>query len=194
MKKIPILASLASIMSVAAPVHGQAENEGVCDELKADGVTKGLYGLCLAVCGDPDCDPEFNPSTGEATFGPECRPSNSTLLDRYVARMTASDPYPPCVNVSVGGCLCWSEEEIDALAPAVNGCFDSSPLSVAMNGYDNGAREIAFVQTDPSTGQGYCFYSAQNPPVSRFFGPMTPEESAACHQSLLDEMTSRGCL
>lgn len=75
-------------------------NEGVCDGLKEDGVTPGLYGLCVAYCEAIDADPNGDP------------PSRA-ILDAYNRKKTDSDPAMPCVKPP--GCPCWSETELGAI-------------------------------------------------------------------------------
>lgn len=70
-------------------------NEGICDSLKADGVTKGLYGLCIAFCEAHDADLTSN-QTIENLDVP-----NTKILANYRKKMQAGDPDMPCVSKKV---------------------------------------------------------------------------------------------
>jgi hypothetical protein len=72
-------------------------NEGVCDVLMADGITKGLYGLCVAYCEAQDLD-QLNKE-----------PPNTKILDNYNKKKQATDPGMPCVAT---GCPCWTDEQL----------------------------------------------------------------------------------
>jgi hypothetical protein len=97
-------------VSASTPDGETPANEGVCDGLKADGITKGLYGLCVAYCEAQDLD----------TVGDKETPNNK-ILRNYRKKMdvAAGDPDMPCVKVP---CPCWSDVEFSA--GAVN--FDSA--------------------------------------------------------------------
>lgn len=45
-----------SVAQARTSVRDTPAKESVCDGLKADGVTDGLYGLCVAYCEAKDCD------------------------------------------------------------------------------------------------------------------------------------------
>lgn len=85
-------------------------NEGVCDVLKAQGVTTKLYGLCVAYCEALDCDlQQLEP----AKIVMQCRAPSSKILQRYNALKTPTDPQMPCVQPQ--GCPCWTTQEIGAI-------------------------------------------------------------------------------
>jgi len=87
-----------SATAVATTPDGETPaNEGVCDILKADGITKGLYGLCNAYCEAQDLD----------TFDKE--PPSTKILANYNKKKAATDPDMPCLRVP---CPCWSDEEL----------------------------------------------------------------------------------
>jgi len=50
MRILTIGALLVLAMVKLLPVNVMAQNTGQCDFLKEPGVTKGLYGLCMAFC------------------------------------------------------------------------------------------------------------------------------------------------
>ena len=91
--------ALASIL-IASPVLAEPGNnqstpaqESVCDPLKADGVTKGLYGLCVAYC--------------------EANAQSQDVLDEFNARRTEDDPEIPC-GAPPATCPCWTAAMLQA--------------------------------------------------------------------------------
>jgi hypothetical protein len=53
---IPAFAFLTGAALAQTPDGQTPVNEGVCDELMESGITKGLFGLCVAFCEAQDCD------------------------------------------------------------------------------------------------------------------------------------------
>jgi hypothetical protein len=85
-------------------------NEAVCDLLQLEGVSKGLYGLCVAFCEAQDCE------VPDPTDDPSCRPSSPKLLARYDAKRDESnilDLRMPCVQYEEA-CPCWTLAELTA--------------------------------------------------------------------------------
>jgi len=116
-----------------------AQNE-VCEPLKADGVTKGLYGLCIA----------YHASGA----------NSQVLLDNYNKKKTSSDPVMPGTddNPPTLSCACWNTltaEDIGANPemPA-NFCALSEAIDFI---YYGGITEGQFEQLIVS--EGYCQYS-----------------------------------
>jgi hypothetical protein len=112
--------------------------ETVCDPLNEAGVTKGLYGLCVAFCEAQDLGDE-NGAITEAELGAldGTAPSGKILLS-YNRKMQELDPPMPCLIVQEP-CPCFSAEElesIDGLIPGQNGsttafrfnCTDGDPV------------------------------------------------------------------
>ena len=104
-----------AMFAIASPVLAQTPdgetpaNEGICDPLHEDGITKGLYGLCVAYCeaqdahllsiyGDPD----------------DLSVSGRRILDNYRKKMNAGDPDMPCVQEE---CPCWTASLLTELTP-----------------------------------------------------------------------------
>jgi hypothetical protein len=163
-------------------------NEGVCDELRADYITKGLYGLCVAFCEAQDCEATLDEATGEVTFSPGCLPSNSKLLENYYRRKTPADPPMPCRPAS--GCPCWTEEELDAVA---DGVTNHCRWGVYIQGGDiMGGGETAWVAV---WEVGECYVSFINSPsgerIIRYF-ELETDEYRACGDSIAAECESRG--
>ena len=72
--------------------------EGVCDALKAAGVTKGLYGLCVAYC--------------------EAEAQSENVLENYNRKRAEDDPEMPCVEPPTASCPCWTAEMLQAARDA----------------------------------------------------------------------------
>ncbi len=86
---------LASGPGLAQAPDGETPaEEMVCDQLK--GGTPGLYGLCVAYCEAQDFEEMLQQAKAGGNPG-------GKILDRYRAKMTASDPDMPCI-VSASTC------------------------------------------------------------------------------------------
>lgn len=105
-----LLCSWPITTAAQTPDRVTPANEGVCEGLKAAGVTSGLYGLCVAYCEALDCP---DPSVGPKKLSAQCRAQSPTILEAYKRRKTAADPAMPCVKPP--GCPCWSAAEIGAI-------------------------------------------------------------------------------
>ena len=100
-----LLLSAPDALAQKAPDGATPANEGVCSPLKNEGVTKGLYGLCVAYCEAQDMDPY-----------PDQRPErivekvpNSKILRNYNRKKTDTDPEMPCIS---NPCPCFDSELI----------------------------------------------------------------------------------
>lgn len=102
-----LLGSWPITTAAQTPDRVTPANEGVCEGLKAAGVTSGLYGLCVSYCEALDCP---DPSVGPKKLSAQCRAQSPTILEAYKQRKTAADPAMPCVKPP--GCPCWSAAEI----------------------------------------------------------------------------------
>ena len=86
-------------------------NEGICDPLTDDGVTQGLYGLCIAFCEAQDHADILTAITdGDYDALLDAAPSGK-ILANYNAKKTDNDPAMPCVTIDNDSCPCWSEDE-----------------------------------------------------------------------------------
>jgi hypothetical protein len=157
---------------VTAPVIAETPdgttpaNEGVCDSLKADGITPALYGLCVAYCEAQDLDIT------------DKDPPNVKILENYEKRRVGIDPPMPCVKVP---CPCWSDAELasissDGMAAA---CLKST-TSVQL--IDN-APKTHFALAD--TSRSRCAYVDLNQvPPKVNFQTITPEQAQACFSAV----------
>lgn len=99
-----LMTGLAGFSSSAVAMTPDGEtpaNEGVCDDLMVGGITKGLYGLCVAYCEAQDLD-----LLGNKT------PPSIRILQNYDKKKQIGDPDMPCIKAP---CPCWTDEELAAI-------------------------------------------------------------------------------
>jgi hypothetical protein len=110
---IGLLLALVSGQSTYAqtPDGATPANEGICDPLKAEGVTKGLYGLCVAFCEAQDHADILTPIT-DAEYDELLDTSPSgRILANYLKKKTETDPSMPCIKIEEP-CPCWTAEDL----------------------------------------------------------------------------------
>lgn len=168
--------------SLASTPDGMTPSEEtVCDVLKTDGVTKGLYGLCVAYCEAQDNDQI------------DKTPANPKILANYRRKMSDTDPDMPCVHVP---CPCWTQEELDtatmddsvAIVTATS-CI-RSPLSsvvtlnVNLSLISDNAPGVRIFDADIATNGTKCSHidTTQFPPVNSQL--ISPDEADACFSAL----------
>jgi len=88
--------------------------ETVCDPLRADGITKGLYGLCVAFCEAQDYAELATPITDAELAILETNAPAGRILENYNKKKQATDPAMPCILVEEP-CPCWSAEELASI-------------------------------------------------------------------------------
>jgi hypothetical protein len=109
---IILLLSFFSLPVLSATYDGQPPSEeSVCDPLKADGVTKGLYGLCVAFCEAQDIASISAPLTEDELGAIMANAPSGIILESYNKKKTDSDPGMPCI-MAQAPCPCWSNEEL----------------------------------------------------------------------------------
>lgn len=84
-------------------------NQGVCDPLKAPGMTVGLYGLCVAYCEAVDCP---SVTEGAKKLAAACKPADRGILANYNRLRKPTDPQMPCVKTK---CPCWTQPELSVI-------------------------------------------------------------------------------
>ncbi len=160
---------LSAFLIVLFSTSAHANNE-ICDALKADGVTKGLYGLCIA----------YHASGA----------NSQVILDNYNKKKSSSDPVMPGtdVNPPTLSCACWNTltaEEVgfDPNVPP-SACFLSPEVDLIsydnLDNPENPLSEFLYVE------EGYCLYTNS---VTTAFGEnstLTPEQEAECRLEILD--------
>ena len=113
--------SMVGLTATASTPDGKTPAvETVCDPLMADGVTHGLYGLCLAFCEAQDIASEDYPITDEELAILQGTPPSGSILNAYNTLKIASDPDMPCIVVD-SICPCWTEEELAAIDGMIPG-------------------------------------------------------------------------
>ena len=121
------------MFATASPVLAQTPDgdtpaqETVCDVLREDGVTKGLYGLCVAFCEAGDYADEADSITPEELLTLETSAPSGRILANYNKKKDRADnpldPDMPCVQVQEP-CPCWTA---DQLARVADGLLGGSP-------------------------------------------------------------------
>ena len=188
---IAVLAILSGpgAFSQGTPDGETPANEGVCDDVMADGVTKGLYGLCVAFCEAQDCEATLDEATGEVTFDESCRPSNPKILENYNKRKLDSDPPMPCVNLLPAECPCWTPDELALLADGILYGCTSTVTTGKLSGTSAGSGGAEYAVTEPH----YCQYldvEDDRRVVNRFF-TITESELLECRDSIEAECAIR---
>ena len=124
-KWLMVCLCLAVSVMVSAPLLAQTPDgetpaeETICDPLKADGVTKGLYGLCVAFCEAQDHVALSDPITEEELKALFDAAPSGRILSNYNKKKLEGDPEMPCIKIEEP-CPCWAGTQlasIDGYAP-----------------------------------------------------------------------------
>ena len=167
------LTKLRAAVAVQSTPDGETPaNEGVCDTLWAPGVTKGLYGICVAFCEAQDCD-----IGADGVIPESCRPSSQRLLDVYNKRKSDTDPEIPC-RPSAPNCPCWTDDE---LASNLNDVAFTICIPPAFNFAGGYSENTAGVQN--YGGSTVCTFADPVANLNRF-QTVSAEEFEVCNQSL----------
>jgi hypothetical protein len=110
-----------AFLATAPPVLAQTPDgqtpaqEMVCDPLMADGITKGLYGLCVAFCEAQDRASLSDSLTSVELEELANDAPSGKILSNYNRKKdkanNPADPGMPCIKVEEP-CPCWSAEEL----------------------------------------------------------------------------------
>jgi hypothetical protein len=117
MRKLSLFLVLISFIAFfSSSLSAAPANKGVCEDLKAKGITKGLFGLCVAYC--------------------EAGANSESVLENYNRKKKDSDPAMPCLEAQepVLGCACWNtltRDEIGVDQVPVGCTLDPSGDSIA---------------------------------------------------------------
>ncbi len=174
MRKISFFVLILSFIFVfSIPLHTADANagatpttEGICGGLKASGVTKGLFGLCVAYC--------------------EAGANSERVLDNYNRKRTESDPPMPCLEVEEPtlNCACWNTltaNEIGAgLSPSSCTLDPPADLLFYQGGPDNA--DLEFLSVTP----GACFHYNSITGDSADLQNLTLEQENECRLEILD--------
>ncbi len=199
---IVITLTLAPPALAKTPDGDTPAEESVCDVLTADGVTKGLYGLCVAFCEAQDYD-YLDPASRTAPSG--------AILRNYDKKRKDTDPPMPC-TLPQETCPCWTDEEladIDGYSTTGQALFlecaaaDASDPDSVSYFYEN---RTTLVDGDPTTAGNFveahtgddaaCRYKHRSREKNRWLtvteGSLTPSEAQACHAQLLNAVNTYG--
>jgi hypothetical protein len=132
---VALLTLMYGLPAWARTPDGQTPaEENWCNPLKDRGVTRGLYGLCVAYCEAHDSADEL--ATTQTRGGPAARGYSSRserILANYNKMMKAGDPELPCLVASAPApvpppvaqpCPCWTAGEAGAIDGVLS---DGSP-------------------------------------------------------------------
>ena len=100
--RIILTAFAVGLFAIAATAYAQTPdgmtpaNEGICNDLMADGVTNGLYSLCVTFCEARDPADILNPITEKAEEDYEALLASGTpggkILENYVEKKNRIRP------------------------------------------------------------------------------------------------------
>ena len=185
MRKLYVIAVMAGCLSVLGnPAIAAVED---CEELKGNGGTKGLYGMCVAY---------WNSVANQGNGGSETRvgQEDNRFLDKYneIRDRVGGPPMPGLDDSLLLECACWSYMTIDQ---ALEGVF------VATNGGLPGVFELLFFDdenSNPLRDFGYgsfdnsCVHMNTSPVMQVKAGGLTDEELWTCQAELqvLAELTA----
>jgi hypothetical protein len=166
-----LLTGLAGIngSALASTPDGETPaNEGVCNPLKVDGITKALYGLCIAYCEAQDLD----------TFDKE--PPSTKILENYNKKKTATDPDMPCVQVP---CPCWTDAELASISG--DGVAAACPSATNKLQIIDIAPRTHFAEADTNINSTRCRYIDLNTsPLTIRSLAITPQEAQSCYAAV----------
>jgi hypothetical protein len=195
--------------ALATTTDGQTPaDEIVCDSLKADGVTKGLYGLCVAFCEAQDFADVTETTTDSELLNLMKGAPSGKILAAYNRKKSATDPGMPCI-VEASACPCFTDTEVADM----DGVYDGQTLT-DFNCRRNTDGLISVYEADPSphisitvapvsyagpTNAGCMYQNRQiNPPtgVDRVLtigaGTITSEEVDICASKLSTQCAANG--
>jgi hypothetical protein len=91
------LSRFGGSVSAATPDGQTPAQEGVCDVLTADGVTKDLSGLCVAICEAQDFAEVSSPITEEDIDLFFAKAPSGKIIAQYDKPRAVEDPAMPCI-------------------------------------------------------------------------------------------------
>ena len=215
-KRIPQLLTVFLILSIM-PIAGYAEEsygqtpaqEGLCGLLKDEGVTKGLYSLCLAFCGEQDFANNELPFMEKEIEAIQNGRPEKLILAKYNRIKKAEDPEMPCAVPAEGECPCFSEDEFRAMSDGfrdvepydeITTCWEASgdiegELFMAFGGEEGESGDGAWTWIESSLGGGnWCFYEWMHeghPTAKATVLELTDEEFRACYRIIEAEYSAQ---
>jgi len=193
-----VLFTLIALNAAAQTPDGLTPTEEtVCDPLRADGVTKGLYGLCVAFCEANDLAALSNPITEADLQLLEDSIPSGRILENYNRKKLETDPDMPCVKIEEqdNGCPCWSEEEIASIDGYTDEGLDinitstCSEIDIQLQEYSTNYHQFTEVW-QANNGNYACIYSYQSLQIPDIYYSqyLSEEEKTSCVESLLTQM------
>jgi hypothetical protein len=208
MKRFVLCILAAGLCSFGTAVYSQTPDgqtpaqEAVCDPLKADGVSKGLYGLCVAFCEAHDADDlvvEADPETG-VVFSDTARPSSLKLYANYERKRdldnTADIPMP-CVQFT-SPCPCFASEDVNRildLPGAICETYTNRRSALVTHAITDDGPNSARIgaNTGPRTPTVcYHYEPHEAAPRTAIAIEITPEEYSSCKAIILAECDAAG--
>ena len=206
-KRIKQLLTVFLVLAII-PIAGYAEKsygqtpaqEGICDPLNDEGVTKGLYDLCLAFCGEQGFASNKLPFMEKEREAIQNGRPEKQILQKYNKIKKAEDPEMPCAVPAEGECPCFSEAEFRAMSDGfrdvepydeITTCWEASgdiegKWFRAYGGEEGENGDDAWTWIEKSTGEGnWCFYEWVQegyPMVKATVLELTDEELMACYR------------
>jgi len=204
------VAFLIAPFSFAQTPDGQTPaEETVCDPLREDGITKGLFGLCVAFCEAQDYADLSDPITETELDALEAAAPSGKILANYNKRKKDTDPAMPCILVEEP-CPCWSALELADIDGLIDGapsqtfnCIVSAPAQLhefkEHNSDAAGSLQRARSRLiSPDEIDGFCHYRNYQvaPQIDRLLfvsrGTLTKEQSLQCRAEVEAACTSWG--
>jgi hypothetical protein len=164
MRKISLFLLLVSLfVFFSSPLAAAPANKGVCEDLKAKGVTKGLFGLCVAYC--------------------EAGANSEQVLENYNRKKKDGDPAMPCLEAQepVLGCACWNtltRDEIGVDQVPVGCTLDPSGDFIAYQSDTN----FEYLAAAEGTCTHFNIVTGANVSVQG----LEPEQEDQCRLEILD--------
>jgi len=163
-------------------------------------VTKGLYSLCLAFCGEQDFASRELPLLEKNRESiPNGRPEEQ-LPEKYNETKKAEDPEIPCAELAEGECPCFSEDEFRAMSDGFRDVepYDEITTMLEANGDVEGVWFRAYGGGEGENGDwrmdmdrekyrrgNWCFYEWVQEGYPRVKGTvleLSDEELMACYR------------
>ena len=214
------------ILSYGAPSGSQTRDgktragESVCSPLEEPGVTKGLYGLCVAFCEAHDAA-DFSVSfTKENLEKLLASKPDGRILQNYRKKKRPGDPPMPCLNVVHTGntCPCWTEGQLASADgrhdyyDTVNNvyfAYNKAPPRLTEGGLGSSSYLANFTYDNNSDNGRQCTYRRWDlrdysrartalfgtEPTSPGYSKMTDRQAEFCQQQLqkhIDWVDSQG--
>ena len=202
--------SIMPIAGYAEEPYGQTPaQEGLCDLLNDESVTKGLYSLCLAFCGEQGFASNELPFMEKKREAIQNGRPEKQILEKYNKIKKAEDPEMPCAVPAEGECPCFSEAEFRAMSDGfrdvepydeITTCWEASgdiegKWFRAYGGEEGENRDGAWTWIENSIGEGnWCFYEWVQegyPMVKETVLELTDEEFMACYRIIEAECSAQ---